>query len=393
LKTLRTIRLREHETLRGVRLNADEHSELERCGARLVIRSSGRGTYDVGAAEVVGAVSTAHLHVVIEPKVKVGRLLALLAYATRPVEFRSSVAADERRDLLSIMQEVYAAALEDTLRRGLVHAYEPRTDRLHAVRGRIEIEELALRRFGVFPPIDCAFDEHTADVEVNRRLLAAALHLARHDRGSAAARRLVALAARMADVAEITYSASTLVPLQLDRRFDHARTALSLAEIVLRHASIELAGGVAESLGFLIDMDRLFEDVVVEGLRSRVGSHLAWTRQPAGMYLDESGHVPIRPDVVARRRSDGRVVLVLDVKYKATTLAKNQDLYQLIAYSQAVGATRAALVYATVEYERLRVRGGGPEVELHQLDLDCEPGELERRLAVLATTVRALASA
>ena len=111
------------------------------------------------------------------------------------------------------------------------------------------------------------------------------------------------------------------------------------------------------------------------------------------MYLDESGHVPIRPDVVARRRSDGRVVLVLDVKYKATTLAKNQDLYQLIAYSQAAGAARAALVYATVEHERLRILRGGPEVELHQLDLDCEPGELERRLGELATTLRALARA
>lgn len=272
-----------------------------------------------------------------------------------------------------------------------MHAYEPRSDRLYAVRGRIDAKALVLERFGVFPPIDCTFEEHTPDIEVNRRLLAAALLLARHDRGSPAATHLVSLAARMNDVSEIAYTPANLRPLALDRRFDGVRTALTLAEIVLRHASIELARGATASLGFLVDMDRVFEDVVVEGLRAFLAPHVRWSRQPGGMHLDEGSRVIIRPDAIARRRGDDRPLLVVDAKYKATAGAKNQDLYQLVAYSHALGASSAALVYATVQPERLRIRGGGPDVELHHLDLDCEPDELRARLASLAERLRALA--
>lgn len=390
MRERRLIRLREHRTT-TLSLTSDEFADLAACGARLGLQPRGGDVFDVTAAEVVGAISTPRLHVVIEPKVPIARLLALLTYATTPLEFRTIVAADERRDLLSVMQHLYGSALDNALREGLVHAYEARNDRVHAVRGRIEAKTLALERFGVFPPIDCSFEEHTPDIEVNRRMLAAALLLARHERGSLPARRLLSLASRMTDVAEVAYIPSDVRPLPLDRRFDRIRVALGLAEIVLRNASIELANGVAQSLGFLVDMDRLFEDLVVEGLRACLAPHVWWNRQPAGLHLDEDGRVSIRPDAVARRRKDGRVVLVLDVKYKAAGLAKNQDLYQLVAYSQAIGAPSAALVYATVESERLRIRGGGPNVELHQLDLDCEPEELRARLAALAEKLRILA--
>ncbi len=101
----------------------------------------------------------------------------------------------------------------------------------------------------------------------------------------------------------------------------------------------------------------------------------------------------IRPDAVAWSRRDGRPLLVLDVKYKASAAAKNQDLYQVVAYSHVIGAPKAALVYAMVEPERLRVRGGGPDLELFRLDLDCEPEALRSRLADLAGRLRVLAAA
>ncbi len=266
---VRVIRLQEHRTTEAVPLTSDEYADLSACDARLTFRQRGPGLFDVTAAEVVGAVSTRRVRLVIEPKVRIARLLALLAYATSPTEFRTAVASDERRDLLSVMQELYAAALETALQRGLVHAYEQRTDRLHAVRGRLDVKALVLGRFGVFPPVDCTFDEHTADIEVNRRMLAAALRLARHERGSVAARRLLGLAARMTDVSDAAYAPSQVRPLALDRRFERVRFAVALAEIILRHASVELANGTTATIDILVDMDRLFEDVVVEALFDR----------------------------------------------------------------------------------------------------------------------------
>lgn len=389
MRTARVIRLREHQTTRAIPLTPQEHADLERSDARLTLRLVALGVYDVTATEVVGSFSTSRLRVVIEPKVEVRRLLALLAFTTVPIEFKTNVRSEEQTDLLTVMQDLYATTLDQALGRGLLHAYEGRADRLHAVRGRIDVTVLVLRRFGVFPPLDCTFDEHTADIEVNRRLLAAAVLLARHGHGSPTAHRLMGLAARMGEVRETTYAPGDVKPLALDRRFDRVRVALSLAEIVLRHGSIELRDGVAESLGFLVDMNRLFEDIVVEGLRPFLRSSGVWLRQPPQLRLDEGGTVPIRPDAVLFGRRGGPAMLVLDVKYKATEDAKNQDLYQLTAYSHALGASRAALVYADVTPQTLRVCRGGPTIELHRLGLDREPDELRADLRSLAVRLNA----
>lgn len=383
---MRTVHLREHATT-TIRLSPEELDDLSRCGARLEFRPRGDGAYDVRASEMVGAVSMPRLRLVIEPKVSVERLFALLCFSTTPLNFRSHVPSEVHDDLLLVMQNLFAEALEQALRSGLIRGYEPRRERLHSLRGRLDVKALALRRFGVLPPMDCEFDEYTTDIEVNRRLLAAALLLVR-DRGPSSG-RLLSLAARMHDVSEVVYSRTSIEPLTLDRRFAHVRAAASLADLVLRHASVELVDGVATSLGFLVDMDRLFEDVVVEGLRGLFPPHVRWIRQPKGLSLDEHGHITIRPDAVAWSRGPR---LVVDVKYKATADAKSSDLYQLVAYAHALQAPHGALVYATgVRDRHLRVRGGGPDVEVLHLDLDCDQEELQRRLLDLADKLRACA--
>ena len=134
-------------------------------------------------------------------------------------------------------------------------------------------------------------------------------------------------------------------------------------------------------------MDRLFEDVVVEGLRGHLAREGKWSRQPAWLHLDVEDRVPIRPDVVWYRA--GRPPLVLDAKYKATTIAKNADLYQMTAYCQAIGARRAVVIYADVEPRVLRVRRDGPVIELLHLDLDGDLDSLRARLEDVAARVRA----
>jgi 5-methylcytosine-specific restriction enzyme subunit McrC len=185
----------------------------------------------------------------------------------------------------------------------------------------------------------------------------------------------------MGDVSEVRYSRA-LPSLELDRRWAPFRAALTIAEIVLRHGSVELADGATASLGFLVDMDRLFEDVVIEGVREFVGREGRWVRHPSDLHLDVDDRVPIFPDAVWYR--SGRAPLVVDAKYKATLGAKRVDLYQVAAYCQAIGAERAVVVYADVQPGTVRVRRGGPSIELVQLDLDCDLDVLRERLRSLA---------
>ena len=388
--TERVLRLREHDTLASVPLSAQEVALLTGSGARLQLVPVGPGLYDVSAVEIVGAVSLRGIRLVVEPKVPVYRLLALLAFSTHGITLRSYVPGGVHEDLLTIMQKVFATALDDALQRGLLHDYRAQEERLTAVRGRIDVASLHMRRFGVFPPIDCRFEDHVADVEPNRRLLAAALLLAQHRRGSSESVRLLGLASRMSDVTEVTYTSASLHPLALDRRWARYRGALTIAEIVLRHASVELEDGVAVSLGFLVNMNDLFEDVVVEGLRPLMSSDGRWARQPRYLHLDLDRLVPIYPDVVWSRRKQGPVIV--DAKYKVTADAKREDLYQMTAYCQATGARRAVLVYADVQPGMIRVRKDGPHIEMVNLGLDCDVDVLRGRLVELAKALRAMPS-
>jgi 5-methylcytosine-specific restriction enzyme subunit McrC len=389
--TPRTLKLREHERLQRVALTPAELATIADPRAKLTTFARPDGLFDVKASEVVGTIVHRGLRVVIEPKLAIRRLLMLLGFAANTPTFTAPTSADTAVDTLDAMALVYAHALEKALRNGVLSLYERRRDELHTPRGRIDFLDLSARKFGVFPPITCEFDEFTPDNEVNRRLLAAATTLVRAGlaRGPAGS-QIAASCRRLADVTETRTLAIRGAPLRLDRRFEHYQPALSLAEIILRHSSIELRDGVTDSVGMLVDMNEVYEDFIVEGLRESLREPSdRWKRRPT-MFLDEQRRVKLVPDVVWRAGRTDR--LVLDVKYKADSRARNEDIYQMAAYCQALGLRRGVLVYASVREEMFRVRNDGPEIHVFSMDPDGERDQLLERLRRLAGLVSALAT-
>ncbi|AKT41824.1 uncharacterized protein CMC5_060350 [Chondromyces crocatus] len=358
--------------------------------ARLVTIARTDGTYDIEAAQVVGTVVAHGLRVVIEPKIPIRRLLFLLGHAMSSPAFTAPTELDVAPDTLSAMALVYTDALERALRDGALNMYERRRDHLRAPRGRIDYADLVTRRFGVFPPLVCEFDEFTPDNEANRRLLAAAVVLVRAGAAAGPAGwRLAALCQHLADVTELRDTRwDTRLP-RLDPRFDRYKPALSLAEIILRNSSIELRDGLTDSVGMLVDMNVLFEDFVTEGLREAMGQpRERWVRQPRDVWLDEGARLRLLPDVVWEPAHGNRVVF--DVKYKRVPTARHDDVYQAAAYCQALGLRRGALVYASVHEETFIVRNGGPEIHVFALDPDGEPNQVRDRLRDLGDRLSAL---
>ena len=388
----RVLRVREHGRVERVQLSRDDLATLADPRARLATLARPDGWYDIVAAEVVGTLVTRGLRVVIEPKIAIRRLLLLLGFAARSPVFTTPTELDTAPDTLSAMTLVYTHALERALREGPVSTYERRSHDLPSPRGRIDVLGLVTRKFGVFPPLGCEFDEFTPDNDINRRLLAAAATLVR---GGAATgpvgRHLAALCGRLADVTEVR-TGKPFGPLPpLDRRFERYKPALGLAELILRHASIELHDGRTDSIGMLVDMNVLFEDFVAEGLREVLGERAdRWIRHPSGVWLDEQHRLPLRPDVVWRLGSTHR--LVLDVKYKVVSTPPNEDVYQMASYCQALGLRRGALVYASAREDVFVVRNGGPEIHVFMLDPDGEPDQVRERLRDLGARLSALAA-
>nr|MBK7067933.1 hypothetical protein [Deltaproteobacteria bacterium] len=168
----RTLRLREYDRALSVELTPEEVRVLRESRAELKVLATGiAGRYDIETAQHVGTIVGSSLRVLIEPKISMSRALYLVGYATEAMRIGAVTQLGQDADLLSAMQVLFAEALDRALYGGLVRDYRGHEEALVAPRGRIGIEALVTRRFGVFPPVDCAFDEYTVDTSPNRRLL------------------------------------------------------------------------------------------------------------------------------------------------------------------------------------------------------------------------------
>ena len=118
-------------------------------------------------------------------------------------------------------------------------------------------------------------------------------------------------------------------------------------------------------------MNKLFEDFVTQRLRRELRGQLEVLSQ-FGTHLAMRRQVPIRPDLVFRRR--GQEVFVADIKYKLTgdAQARTSDYYQLLAYTTALDLPEGLLIYCLPDGGRpegvVTVRHAGKR--LHTLAID-----------------------
>jgi len=166
---------------------------------------------------------------------------------------------------------------------------------------------------------------------------------------------------------------------------DRYRPAITLARLILMSSSLDIEGNpTASSDAFLVDMNKVFEDVVGLGLHEVLeGTGLRVLLQHTD-HLDYHRHVDIRPDIVVRDIS-GSVAAVADIKYKRPSTEKVSpgDVYQAVAYATRYGLDRVALIFAEPPpVPELRV--GKITVRLLSVDLSATPLERQYAMAAIA---------
>ena len=179
-----------------------------------------------------------------------------------------------------------------------------------------------------------------------------------------------------------------------DRLNEHYREVVALARLVLRHSPFETDRGDVRAPGFLIDMNRVFQDFVTQVLREELQVSERTFRSDhrvSGLYLDDAECVPLKPDL---SWWDGATcTFVGDAKYKRITDASvpNADIYQLLAYATALDLPGGLLIYAQGEAEQAayRVRHAGKLLEIAALDLSGTIDDLLERIGALAQKVSA----
>lgn len=350
--------LTEYKETPGVRLSREQLDALQGMHPSPAIEvrptPGEQGVYDLTPGSMVGVVRLPDLTIEIAPKVSVQQVIFLISYALGQLRLLPTRVDVGIADLVEAMVRVFHDRVHRATHRGLLHGYETREEALHVVRGRIRIDDQLRRRFGLAVPIEVSYDEFTPDIPANQLLKAAVRRLARLPLRSRESRRLLgAMRTVFVNVSDIDYRpADTLPDPPLNPLNAHYQPALSLARLILRSTTFELAEGRVRAASFLIDMNKVFEDFVVVALREAL-------RLTAGVFpqgaqnrrlcLDQEERVRLEPDI--SWWENGRCTFVGDTKYKRASGndARNADIYQVLAYAVAAGLPSALLIYAAAD--------------------------------------------
>ena len=391
--------LGEHHKTERVPLTTDQLHVLQRIAPSIDISPTPTsGLWSLRPNSKVGVIRLPDLTVEIKPKLPIDRVLFLASYALDAFELKPDVAEIDRSpDLVEAMVQLFHAAVRQATGRGLLQGYQTHEETLNVVRGRIRIEEQLRRRFGIAVPIEVRYDEFTPDIPPNRLLKAAVRRLACLPHRSRNTRRLLSvMRAVFANISDVEYRPNDLPKLPINPLNAHYQPALALARLILKSATVELAAGKVESAAFLIDMNRVFEDFVVVGLREALSlSPHAFPQGAHGhpLSLDAKRRLRLEPDLSWWQGN--RCVFVGDAKYKRTTVhgAQNHDIYQALAYAVATDLPSALLIYAHDDQERIDpvtydIPQAGKRIEVTVLDLHGQPDEILEHVKHLARKVR-----
>lgn len=370
--------------------------------AKIRVRWLIDGRAEVSASSWVGVVRFSTLDIRVVPKLVGGELNVL-----RMISFASGVDVLRRlpnlralppsgEDFLQLVCLFLAEEAGWVVRQGLLRDYRATEEPIGVLRGRLNVRDQYLRRFGRFDALDCRFDEYDGDIPDNQ-LLSAALNVAR---SVARGPELTFDVGRLAAIWSEACVALVLDPrwyldhITYGRRNRHYQTAHTLAALLLEHAGFtdvfDSRPGAVRT--FLVDMNELFEQFV-EGLLTEAfaGSALRVSSQsPLRTVIrnDTSGraYAPVRPDLILADPEAGERVPI-DAKYKRYDLKKvaTADVFQTFLYAYALGADakrRAAIIHPTIDAPTLL-----------ELSVRSAAGALGARIGVIGIDVPAVLAA
>jgi 5-methylcytosine-specific restriction enzyme subunit McrC len=392
----RILHLREHELCEAVALTADELAVVSGIPSVSVTVSRTPGLFDIRPGSTIGMITSDLLTVEIKPKLPIERVMFLMSHALDPKAFRMDTPdASTAPTIHEAIIPAFVHHVRAAVRQGVLQGYRTREEALSSVRGRIRISDQAVRRFGIAPPIEVTFDDFTEDIDENRILRAALYRLHRLPIRSAASRQMLsALEPRFSAVSLVDYQPKELPEFIWTRLNDRYRPAVALAELILTNTALAAELGPIRARGFLVDMNRVFENFVVVALREALGLSTRQFRQGDGrLRLDTARRVVLKPDISWWQGS--RCVFVGDVKYKKIRVdgVLHPDLYQLLAYTTATNLDDGLLIYAAGEDEDVvhSVAHVGKQLRVTTLDLAGSIPELFDQIDGVAERVHEMA--
>ena len=397
MQSMRKINLKEHEKSNSFRLSVSERDLLRAWLPSVSMEPAigKRRRYHLRPGSTVGALEVGNMSVLVEPKMGIIQLLSLVCYAMGVYRPQDQKLFDFQKaeTLPDVMALTLIAAARRAFGRGLLRGYLTEEDALHTVRGRIRFDDQLRRRYGIPMPVELRFDEFTEDILANRLVKAAAVRLGPMSLRSPEARRgLGWIAAILENVSLLEFRRRNVPEVRFDRLNEHYRHVVGLARLILLHSEFESFRGDVRATGFLIDMNVLFQEFLVQALRETLKVSANTLRSEETVPLDEDSMVNLRPDL--SWWVSGECKFVGDAKYKNITNRQvpNADLYQLLAYSTALDLPGGLLIYAKGEASlgSYKVRHADKWLEVVEVDLSKPLNVILKRVGQIGRRIEEL---
>lgn len=356
------ITLRENETRLTHELTADQARHLAQLPPeRLAVKlGSVPGEYWLEVGSHIGVIISEGLHIHIRPKVPIENLFYMLTYGGKWEWFDDLSPLGRSEDLFEFIVTFFVNQVDRIIRQGIQRGYVDFEEEHRFLRGRLLLNEhlrTAATRPDIFPQ---RTNEFTADLLENRILHETLNRLGRvSGLGSDLRRRLRRTASALAEVPPahiIPADCDRVIYTRLNERY---RPSIILARLLLQHLSLESHDGRTPFHTYLLPMSTIFEGFVARVLADSLADQPQFrVTCKETVPLDWGGRVTGNPDIVLRH--DGQPVMVLDTKYKVYDQKPgNADIYQMAAYAQTLGVSRAVLIYpGSTPDDTFALRGG-----------------------------------
>lgn len=288
----------------------------------------------------------------LKPKVGLSNLFRMLELAYKiPINLPGgSFQADSLEELYARLAHILARRVLDRSRKGFYRTYLPQEDILPFLREKINITSMI--RFPWKVDLDCMYNEFTADIPENQ-LLAWTLEVilksgicGRSDWSRREILPYIRQAYReISNVAtSFPFSAKDCIGRTYNRLNEDYRLLHGLCRFFLEHTGPGYQLGDHLMAPFLIDMNRLFEAYVAAWLNSNLPSGFVLREQENVSISSEFG-IRYKIDLVLVDSNSGKILCVLDTKYKKPEFPSTVDISEVVAYAESTGCSQSFLIY------------------------------------------------
>lgn len=250
--------------------------------------------------------------------------------------------------------QYFVEVVSELISKGLRFGYIRLQGSSKVLRGRLLLKELYQHRYLFGAEFPCEYEVLCED-RLENRIIRAALDYVSRFPLNRSLRIPLRYALGLFDKVPADYdiSGSSVDNVIYTRLNEHYRHALSLCRLVLDRIFIAFSSGGTQFYSFLVDMNKLFEEYVIDLLSDNLGSNFSVRTRKFSIEGDPDNVVKtltLEPDFIIEK--PGGPVLAGEVKYKVALVEtqysseqlRNQDFYQALAYS-VVTRVPAMLIY------------------------------------------------